>query len=35
MGAARHREKSAARCRNLAPACQPATDLSPGSRHRL
>jgi hypothetical protein len=35
VGAARHRAQSAARSRELAPACQLATDLSPGSRHRL
>ena len=35
VGAARHRAKPADRCRELAPACQLAPDLSPGSGHCL
>ena len=35
VGAARHRAKSAARSRELAPVRQPAADLPSGSRHRL
>jgi len=32
---AAHQAKSAARSRELASVCQPAADLSRGSRHRL
>lgn len=35
VGAAAHRAQSTGRSRELAPACQLATDLSPGARHRL